>query len=333
MTEFGGPEVLRWMDVPDPHAGPGQIRVRVHAATVNPSDAVVRKGAAAALFEGRLVPPFSPGNEAAGVVDEIGPETETDLRIGDRVMAFVVPYMASGGAYAQHLVLDPRQVALAPAGSSHAEAATIPCNGLTVQQAMDFLSPAAGDWMAVTGAAGAVGGYTIQLAKAAGLHVVADAAPADEELVRSLGADRIVARGAGVAGRILESVPGGVSSLMDWALLGREILPAIRPGGQLVMGRGSDMPGVGPLGEHPGITIHEVFVPEYVYEQDKLDGLRVQPSEENSRCGSPPSTPPPRPLKRTAAWKPAVSAAVWSSSSDRNGRRAEALRILRHGHL
>ncbi|TQC41344.1 NADP-dependent oxidoreductase [Rhodococcus sp. WS4] len=275
VTEFGGPEVLRWMDVPDPHAGPGQIRVRVHAATVNPSDAVVRKGAAAALFEGRLVPPFSPGNEAAGVVDEIGPKTETGLRIGDRVMAFVVPYMRSGGAYAQHIVLDPRQVALAPAGSSHAEAATIPSNGLTVLQAMDLLSPAAGDWMAVTGAAGAVGGYTIQLAKAAGLHVVADAAPADEELVRSLGADRIVARGPGVADRILDAVPGGVSSLMDGALLGREILPAIRPGGQLVMGRRSDMPGVGALGEHPGTTIHEVFVPEYVYEQGKLDGLRV----------------------------------------------------------
>ncbi|MER5688649.1 zinc-binding dehydrogenase [Streptomyces sp. NPDC002205] len=92
-----------------------------------------------------------------------------------------------------------------------------------MQQAMDLLSPTAGDWIAVTGAAGAVGGYTIQLAKAAGLQVVADAAPADEELVRSLGADRVVARGPGVAERILEAVPGGVSSLMDGALLGREI--------------------------------------------------------------------------------------------------------------
>ncbi|MFI6692954.1 NADP-dependent oxidoreductase [Streptomyces sp. NPDC050433] len=275
VTEFGGPETLRLMEVPDPHAGPGQIRVRVHAATVNPSDAVVRRGEAAALFDGRLVPPFRPGNEAAGVVDEIGPATETDLKIGDRVMAFVVPYMPSGGAYAQHLVLDPRQVALAPVGSSHAEAATIPCNGLTVQQAMDLLSPTAGDWMAVIGAAGAVGGYTIQLAKAAGLRVVADTAPADEGLVRSLGADRIVARGPGVADRILEAVPGGVDSLMDWALLGREILPAVRPGGQLVMGRRADMPGVAPLGEHPDITLHEVYVPVYVYEQGKLDALRT----------------------------------------------------------
>ncbi|MER5180992.1 NADP-dependent oxidoreductase [Streptomyces sp. NPDC002896] len=276
VAEFGGPEVLRLVDLPDPHAGPGQIRMRVHAATVNPSDAVVRRGEAASMFDGRLVPPFRPGNEAAGVVDEIGPGAETDLKIGDRVMAFVVPFMSSGGAYAQYLVLDPRQVAIAPAGSSHAEAATIPANGLTVQQAMDLLSPTAGDWLAVTGAAGAVGGYTIQLAKAAGLQVVADAAPADEELVRSLGADRVVARGAGVAERILEAVPGGVSSLVDGALMGPEVLPAIRAGGQLVMGRRSDMPGVTPLGDHGDITVHEVFVPDYVYERNKLEALRVR---------------------------------------------------------
>jgi NADPH:quinone reductase-like Zn-dependent oxidoreductase len=275
VSEYGGPEVLRLVDVPDPHAGPGEIRVRVHAATVNPSDAVVRRGDAASLFEGRLVPPFRPGNEAAGLVDEIGPGAETDLRIGDRVMANVVPFMPSGGAYAQYLVLDPRQVAAAPAGSSHAEAATIPANGMTVQQAMDLLSPVAGEWMAVTGAAGAVGGYAIQLAKAAGLHVVADAAPADEELVRSLGADRVVARGAGVAERIRDAVPGGVSSLVDGALLGPEVLPAVRAGGQIVMGRRSDMPGVTPLGEHGDITVHEVFVPDYVYEREKLDALRV----------------------------------------------------------
>lgn len=190
-------------------------------------------------------------------------------------MALVVPYMESGGAYAQHLILDPHQIALAPAGSSHAEAATLPSNGSTVIQAMDFIEPVVGEWMAVTGAAGAVGGYAIELAKALGLRVVADAAPADEELVRSLGADRVVARGPGVADRILDAIPGGVSYVIDGALLGRAVLPAIRPGGQLVMGRRSDMPGVEPLGAHSGVTVHEVFVPEYVYEQRKIDALRI----------------------------------------------------------
>ena len=275
IPEYGGPEVLRLVDLPDPHAGPGEIRLRVHAATVNPSDTLLRRGDVASMFDGRLTPPFTPGNEAAGIVDEIGPGAETDLKVGDRVMAFVVPFMPSGGAYAQYLVLDPRQVATAPAGSTHAQAATIPLNALTVQQALDLLSPTAGDWLAVTGAAGAMGGYTIELAKAAGLHVVADAAPADEELVRSLGADRVVARGAGVAERIREAVPGGVSSLVDCALLGPEILPAIRAGGQLVMGRRSDMPGAPVLGDRGDITVHEVFVPDYVFEHDKLEALCV----------------------------------------------------------
>ncbi|WP_326758981.1 NADP-dependent oxidoreductase [Streptomyces phaeochromogenes] len=275
VSEYGGPDVLRLVDVPEPHAGPGQIRMRVHAATVSPSDIMLRVGDVATMNGGSLGPPFSPGSEAAGVVDEIGPGAETDLKIGDRVMAFIVPFMPSGGAYAQHLVLDPRQVAAAPAGSSHAQAATIPLNGMTAQQAIDLLSMAEGDWLAVTGAVGAMGGYTIQLAKAAGLHVVADAAPVDEELVRSLGADRVVARGAGVAERIREAVPGGVSGLVDCALLGREILPAIRAGGQAVMARRSGLPGAPELGDHGDVTVHEVFVMDDVYEHDKLEGLRV----------------------------------------------------------
>ncbi|MGW0580754.1 NADP-dependent oxidoreductase [Streptomyces sp. NPDC002920] len=274
VPEYGGPEVLKLVELPDPHAGPGQIRMRVHAATVNPSDIVMRLGRAESLFAGRVDPPYRPGNEAAGVVDEIGPGAETDLRIGDRVMATVVAYLPSGGAYAEYLVLDPRQVATAPAGSSHAEAATLPTNGLTVQQALDVLSLAAGDWLAVTGAAGAVGGFTVQLAKAGGLRVVADAAPADEDLVRSLGADCVVPRGARVGARIREAVPSGVSGLFDAALIGPEVLPAIRAGGHLVMARRSDLPGAPVMGDTGDITVHEVFVPEYVYEHDKLEALR-----------------------------------------------------------
>ncbi|MFI6692968.1 NADP-dependent oxidoreductase [Streptomyces sp. NPDC050433] len=276
VSEYGGPEVLRLVDVPEPHAGRGQIRMRVRAATVNPSDTVLRAGAMDSMLDSLLAPPYRPGNEAAGVVDEIGPGAETDLSIGDRVMAMVVPYMPPGGAYAEYLVLDPRQVAAAPAGSSHAEASTIPANGLTVQLAIDLLSLAAGDWLAVTGAAGAVGGYTVQLAKAIGLRVVADAAPADENLVRSLGADLIVSRGVGVAERIREAVPGGVTGLVDAAVIGSEVLPAIRPGGQLAMVRFADMAGAPSMEDHGDITVHEVFVPDYVHERDKLDALRVR---------------------------------------------------------
>lgn len=98
VSRFGGPEALRVFEVPEPHAGPGQVRVRVHAATVNPGDRYLRIGALGATSP---VPPYVPGMEAAGVLDEIGSGTVTDLRPGDRVMAVAMPNGPEGGAYAQ----------------------------------------------------------------------------------------------------------------------------------------------------------------------------------------------------------------------------------------
>ncbi|MEV7994860.1 NADP-dependent oxidoreductase [Streptomyces sp. NPDC086077] len=276
---YGEPDVLEVVDIPIPEVGSGQIRVRVHAAAVNPSDVLLRRGYTDPMLAGRLDPPYRPGMDAAGVVDEIGPDTDTDLQVGDRVMAVVIPIDPSGGAYAQYIVLDARQVVRAPAGSSHAEAATLPMNGLTARLALDVLGLAPGDWIAVTGAAGALGGYTVQLAKADGLHVVADAAPADEELVRSLGADRIVSRGPDVAARIREVVPDGVAAVVDAAVLGPKALPAIRPGGQIALARSEGEPGTTPLGATGDVSVRDVFVPEYRYAHDKLDALRVLAEE------------------------------------------------------
>ncbi|GGK20336.1 hypothetical protein GCM10011583_60280 [Streptomyces camponoticapitis] len=184
-----------------------------------------------------------------------------------------------GGAYAEYIVLDARQVVRAQAGTTHAEAATLPANGLTARRALDVLNLATDDWVAVTGAAGAVGGYAVQLAKADGLRVVADAAPADEELVRSLGADRVVGRGPGIAGRIRKVVPAGTEAVVDAALMGPEALPAIRPGGQIALVRGDGEPGTISLGEHKNVTVRNVFVPECRYANDKLDALRVLAEE------------------------------------------------------
>lgn len=244
---YGEPDVLEVVDLPIPEVGPGQIRLRVHAAAVNPSDVLLRMGYTDQMLAGRLTPPYRPGMDAAGVVDAIGPDTVTGLRVGDRVMAMVIPIDPSGGAYAEYLVLDARQVVRAPAGSTHVEAATLPMNGLTARRALDVLGLTPGDWIAVTGAAGAVGGYAVQLAKADGLRVVADAAPADEELVRALGADLVVDRGPGVAQRIRELIPGGVEAVVDAAIIGPEVLEAVRAGGQIALVRSDGEPGVTPL--------------------------------------------------------------------------------------
>lgn len=277
VTEYGGPDVLRLVEVPRPNAGPGQIRIRVHAATVNPGDTLLRIGDLdARLRSGPLTPPYIPGMEAAGIVDQIGSGTATDLRVGDRVMTIVMPIDATGGAYAEYLAVDVDQATHAPAGATHAEAATLPMNGLTARRALDVLALSPGDTVAVTGAAGAVGGYAIQLAKADDLRVIADAAPADENLVAALGADQIVARGPGVGERIRQWWPGGVDAVVDASLQGAEVVPAIRDGGQIAAVRTWELAGGADLGENRGITVCDVFVPEYTHRRDKLDALRKQ---------------------------------------------------------
>jgi NADPH:quinone reductase len=265
VMEFGGYDALEVIEVPDPEPGPGEVRIRVHAATVNPTDTYWRNGAYAGRLGDRQ-PPFVPGMDGAGVVDALG-EGVTGLAVGDRVMAVVVPTGPRGGAYAELVVVPARSVAPAPAGTSHVEASTLPMNGLTARLTLDLLALPAGATLAVTGAAGAYGGYVVQLAKVDGLRVVADAAPADEDLVRDLGADVVVPRGDDVAERIREVVPEGVDGLADGSVQQDLVVPAIRDGGALAAVRRYD----GDPGR--GIAFSQVWVTTYAEEQEKLAEL------------------------------------------------------------
>jgi len=268
VTEFGGPEALHVIDLPEEHAGPGQVRLRVTAFAVSPTDTNLRSGF---YVERDPVgsPPYVPGMDAAGVLVEIGEGVETDLAVGDHVMAIVVPGGAHG-AYREDLVLPARSVARVPAGADDAAASTLPMNGLTARLALDEMGLRPGQVLAVTGAAGAFGGYTIQLAKAEGLTVVADAKPEDEELVRQLGADVVVPRGDDVAAAIRERFPDGVDGLADGAVQDEAVLPAVKDGGAVVTVRGYRGNG------ERGLRFSPVFVGSYGEEQEKLDDLRVQ---------------------------------------------------------
>jgi NADPH:quinone reductase len=173
LLTHGGPEVLQLVELPEVHAGPGEVRIRVHAATVNPTDVGVRNGTRAEQQKADP-PPYVPGMEAAGIVDEVGSGVPDRLKVGDAVMAIVVP-KGSHGAYREQIVLDARSVVRAPTGKTHPEACTLPMNGLTARLSLDLLKLSPGQVIAVTGAAGAYGGYVIQLAKTEGLSVIADA--------------------------------------------------------------------------------------------------------------------------------------------------------------
>ncbi|MEU1558858.1 NADP-dependent oxidoreductase [Streptomyces scabiei] len=268
-TEFGGPEVLRILELPAPEAGPGEVRVRVHAATVNAVDALQRGGPARSPD---AQPPFVPGMEAAGVVDQIGPGTDTDLSVGDHVMAIVLPN-GTHGAYAEQIVVPVDSVVRAPHGATDAQAASLPMNGLTARLALDTLGLEPGQTVAITGAAGAVGGYAVQLAKADGLRVVADASEQDETLIKELGADAVLRRGAEYPDRVRAEVPDGVDGVVDAASLGALTARAVRDGGRVVTLRGFDGPG------ERGVAFEPIVVFRYARERAKLDRLRQQVEE------------------------------------------------------
>lgn len=265
----GGPEVFRLLEVPEPHAGPGEVRIKVRAATVNPSDLATRSGVMHDRYR-EVTPPYIPGWDAAGVVDEADPET--GWRPGDQVIAITLPVFDGGGAYAEQIVVPAASVARIPAGSDFAAASTLPMNGLTARLALDAVKLVPGRSIAVTGAAGAVGGYVIQLAKHAGLTVVADAAPRDESLIRDLGADIVVPRGEDVAEQIRRHLPDGVDALVDGALQRQLVVPAIRDHGAYVALRPTTM--TGPVKSERGIAVLLVMVGDYVKETEKLDELR-----------------------------------------------------------
>ncbi len=267
VMNHGGPEALELIDLPEIHAGPGEVRIRVHAATVNPTDTYVRNGDRAEMQKADP-PPYVPGMDAAGVIDEVG-QGVSGFSIGDRVMAIVLPKGAHG-AYRESLVVPAASVARAPAGSSHAEASTLPMNGLTARLSLDLLALVPGQTLAVTGAAGCYGGYVVQLAKADGLTVIADASDADTDLVKALGADIVVPRGAGFAESVRGHFPQGVDGLADGAVQNEVVFEAISDGGAYTSVRGFQPEPV------RGINFTTTFVRDYLLEQAKLDELRQQ---------------------------------------------------------
>jgi len=183
--EYGGPEVLKYEDVPRPEPKEDQILVRVIAAGVNPVDEAPRSERSAKFFGITL--PFIPGYDIAGMVEKTGAKI-TKFKTGDSVYAYLS--LKDGGGYAEYAVATEVEAAPKPKSISFVEAAGVPVVALTAWQALiDTAKLSAGQTVLIHGGSGGVGTFAIQIAKARGAKVIATASTANQDLLKQLGAD------------------------------------------------------------------------------------------------------------------------------------------------
>jgi NADPH:quinone reductase-like Zn-dependent oxidoreductase len=202
-AEYGGPEVLRLVDVDDPHAGPGQVRIAVRAAGVNAIDWKIRAG----FLRGSLPRPLPAGSgiDAAGVVDEVG-DGVVNVVIGDEVFG------QGSATYAEYAVLS--HWAIKPTGLSFAEAAGYPVPIEAAIRIINQVGVQPGETLLVSGAAGGVGSAVVQIARHRGILVIGTASEANQDYLRSLGAVATT-YGDGLVDRVRAIAPEGVDAALD----------------------------------------------------------------------------------------------------------------------
>jgi NADPH:quinone reductase-like Zn-dependent oxidoreductase len=219
--KFGGPEVLELREVPEPHAGTGEVRVRVAAIGLNPMDAGIASMPELAAMFGVSVPAGF-GYDFAGVIDEIGAGVD-GLAMGDRIFGGAMARAASDFLVINTPASAPDAVFRTPEGVSDEVASTLPVAGLTAAAALSTIELQSGDTVLIGGAAGGVGVFAVQLAKLAGARVIGTASVSTFEFLRQLGAEP-VEYGPGLADRVRALVPGGVTAATD--LFGTETAEA-----------------------------------------------------------------------------------------------------------
>ena len=261
-TQTGAADVVEAIELPTPRPGPGEVLIRVAAATVNPADTMLRKGLIAYVTAPL---PHVPGLECAGTVAEAGAGSR--WRPGQRVAA-VTSFIPDGiGAHAEYLLVPDAGAAEVPRGLSLAAAATVPMSGLTARLAIDRCLAARARTVAVTGAGGAVGAFCLELARYEGIETLAVVRPAYAGRVAAMGAAHTVDAVGDWPAAIRAIHPHGVDAVIDCALLGEACVPAIRDRGQLVTVRGF----AGTLDR--GVTAQPISVRDYREEGAKLARL------------------------------------------------------------
>ena len=235
IEEYGGPEALKPMELPDPKVGPDVVLIRARAAGVNPVDAGMRAGNLDGAFPSFF--PLVPGWDVAGVVESAGPAVD-GFAPGDEVMAYARKHFVQEGTYAELVSVPVSSVAPKPPSLSFEEAAAIPLAGLTAYQAVyDKLALQPGETLLVLGASGGVGSFAVQLGAIVGAQVIAVASERNHDYLRGLGASECIDYSNGeVAEAVRAGHSAGVDAIIDSVRaddLGRS--PALlREGGRLV---------------------------------------------------------------------------------------------------
>jgi NADPH:quinone reductase-like Zn-dependent oxidoreductase len=259
LTGFGGTDMLRYGDAPDPVAGPGDVVVDIHAASVNAADYKMRMGGYSNLKFPHIL-----GRDFSGVVGAVGAGVD-DLKVGDAVFGVTIP--GTEGAYAEKIAIKAAIVAKKPPKLGHAEAAAMALTSLTALWALeDSAQLQRGETILIHGGAGGVAGFAIQLAKHVGATVITTASPANHDYVRKLGADRVIdyhnddfTKVAGPCDVVFDTV-GGEVQVRSYDVL--------KPGGRLVWIAGA------PAGFQPARTDVKVLRPKVDRDRAHLERMK-----------------------------------------------------------
>ncbi|MFE5770043.1 NADP-dependent oxidoreductase [Streptomyces sp. NPDC056485] len=209
---YGGTEVLTETRLPMPKLAPGELLVRVKCASVNPVDWKIMAGGLDPLMD--VVYPVVPGWDVAGTVERVGIDTP-EFAVGDEVMAYARKDYVHGGTFAEYVSVPVRAAAAKPASLSWQEAAGLPLAGLTAYQLLTRLATGKDDTVLIHGAAGGVGSFGVQIARALGARVIGTASPRNHDRLRELGCEP-VEYGEGLVDRVRALAPDGVTVAADF---------------------------------------------------------------------------------------------------------------------
>ncbi|MEU8080113.1 NADP-dependent oxidoreductase [Catellatospora citrea] len=231
-------------EVPTPSAGPGEVRVKVAASSLNGFDAAVISGYLAALIEHRF--PVVLGRDFAGAVDQLG-EGVDGFAVGDAVFGVVLTFPLQAGGFGEYVVVPSTSLARMPSGLDLTTAGALGLAGAAAATVVAAIAPQPGETVLIAGATGGVGSIAVQLAAARGAVVLATADPGEgTQLVRHLGAHYVIDRTGDIIGQVAAIAPGGVKAAVHLAGDPFALAELIAPGGRFttLLGIGQDQMGV-----------------------------------------------------------------------------------------